>query len=84
MAEVTNELIFDDLKQIQTRMAHLEDGQQEIKGRIGSLSEQVRGLASSLSAAHTDIGNIYLSLDKLDQRVHRIGKRLELADHPAE
>ncbi|PWW04336.1 hypothetical protein DFR52_1011031 [Hoeflea marina] len=84
MAEVTNELIFDVLKQIQTRMTHLDDGQQEIKGRIGSLSEQVRGLASSLNAAHTDIGNIYLSLDKLDQHVHRIEKRLELADHPAE
>ncbi|MDP3523148.1 MAG: hypothetical protein Q8S27_01115 [Hoeflea sp.] len=84
MAEVTNELIFDVLKQIPTRLAHLEDGQHEIKGRISSLSEQMRGLASSLSAAHTDIGNIYLSLDKLDQRVHRIEKRLELADHPAE
>jgi len=84
MAEVTNELIFDVLKQNKARMTHLEDGQQEIKGRIGSLSEQMRGLASSLGAAHTDTGNIYLSLDKLDQRVHRIEKRLELADHPAE
>lgn len=84
MAEVSNQLILDVLKQIQARMPHLEDGQQEIKGRIGSLSEQVRGLASSLSAAHTDVGNIYLSLEKLDQRVHGIEKRLELADHPAE
>jgi len=73
MPEVTNELIYEVLKQLQHRMGSLESGQREIKQELIS----IRG--HMLSMQH-DIHNIYGILGRHDERLDRIERRLELRE----
>jgi hypothetical protein len=65
MAEVTNEVIFEILKNLQKDARLLKDGQSEIKQELIS-SE--------------DINNIYGILSRHDQRLDGIDRRLELRE----
>jgi len=73
MAEVTNELIYEVLKQIQTRISNLEDGQREIKSEL-------QALRGHLVAIQQDVSNLYAVQAKLELRLERIERRLELVD----
>lgn len=84
MAEVTNELIYEVLKAVQARLANIEHKMGEVDTRLVSMSGQLRGLASEVSAAHTDIANVYQTLGHIDGRLIRIERRLEMIEHPAE
>ncbi|MDY8110059.1 hypothetical protein U0C82_13005 [Fulvimarina sp. 2208YS6-2-32] len=78
MAEVTNDLIFEVLKQIQADISELKFGQQGIRQELNAL----RGHFVSMQG---DIHNIYLKLDRHDERMDRIERRLnlrELAEPP--
>ena len=76
MVEVTNELIYEVLKSIQTRLSNLEQGQNEIR-------EELRAMRGHMNAMQTDIANLYNSVNALGHRFERIERRLELADTPA-
>lgn len=84
MAEVTNELIYEILKSMQGRLSNIDDKLVAIDGRLDSLTSQVRGLAMEMNGGHGDIANIYKILGRLDQRVTRIEKRLDIIEEPAE
>ena len=73
MAEVTNELIYEVLKNIQARMGNLEDSAREIK-------TELRALRGHMVAMQTDISNLYAGQAKIELRLERIERRLELAD----
>ena len=73
MAEVTNELLYEVLKQIQTRIGNLEDGQREIKSEL-------QALRGHIVAMQQDISNLYAVQAKLELRLERIERRLELVD----
>ena len=73
MAEVTNELIYEVLKNIQTRLTNVElliielsHGQNAVRGHQASIQ--------------TDTNNIYSILSRHDQRLDRIERRLELRE----
>jgi len=73
MAEVTNELICEILKQLQQDNAGLKDGQREIK-------ESLVAIRTHLVALQQDVSNIYTVLGRNDNRLDRIERRLEIAE----
>jgi hypothetical protein len=60
MAEVTNELIYEVLKAMQTRLSNIEQGQVEIR-------MELRAMRGHLNAMQTDIANLYNSVDALER-----------------
>jgi 4-hydroxy-3-methylbut-2-en-1-yl diphosphate synthase IspG/GcpE len=69
MPEVTNELMYELLKRIQSGMTHQDRMLKELRDRIASL-ETIRA----------DIVRIDHRLDAMDDRLERIEKRLDLVD----
>lgn len=73
MADASNELLHEVLKQIQKEVRLLKDGQGEIKQELVS----IRGYLISINQ---DISNIYGTLSRHDERLDRIERRLELRE----
>jgi septal ring factor EnvC (AmiA/AmiB activator) len=73
MADVTNELMYEVLKKIQSDTSELKDGQREANSRLNAL-------LTHLIALQQDISNIYSTLTRHDARLDRIERRLELAE----
>ena len=71
MSEVTNEPIYEILKSLQNRSANLELVALEHSQALNA----VRGHVTSIQ---TDSNNIYGVLTRIDQRLDRIERRLEL------
>ena len=69
--EVTNELLFETLKAIQGTLARHGDDLREIKERLGIVETQVAGLGAQYA-------NLSNRLDRMDIRVERIERRLDL------
>ena len=75
MAEITLELIYEVLRDIQSRVAGLQDGQRSIRDELTTL----RGHQLLLQK---DIYNIHERLDGIEKKVDRIERRLQLSDVP--
>jgi chromosome segregation ATPase len=73
MAAVTNELIYEILKQLQDRMSSLERKVDEIKSELQSLRLHSLGIQQ-------DIQNIYATLVRHETRLERIERRLEITE----
>jgi hypothetical protein len=76
MTNITNELMYEVLKQIQADLRNLDRKSDEIKAEIQAVRTHVLGLQQ-------DTGNIYGILARHDDRLDRIAHRLELSDAPA-
>jgi hypothetical protein len=73
MTEVTSDLIYEILKNVQARTTNVElvciehnHGLNAVRGHIASVQ--------------TDTNNIYAILSRIDQRLDRIERRLELRE----
>jgi septation ring formation regulator EzrA len=75
MAEVSNELFFEVLKQVQQRLDRVDSKVDELKSEMNAL----RGHMISLQQ---DTHNIYGMLGRHDGPLERIERRLELSDAP--
>jgi hypothetical protein len=73
MAEVTNELMYELLTNIQGRLGSVEQGLREVKQELNA----VRGVTVSIQS---DLHNIYGILARHDERLDRIETRLELRE----
>ena len=73
MADVTNELLYEVLKSVQTRLANIEDSISEVK-------TELRAIRGHMVAMETDIANLYAGQAKIELRLGRIERRLELVD----
>lgn len=73
MAEVSNDLLYEVLKNIQTRLDKVETGLGEVKSELIS----IRG---HTIAVQPDMHNIYGILSRQDDRLERIERRLELRE----
>jgi predicted nucleic acid-binding Zn-ribbon protein len=62
--EVTNELIYETLKQIQATQARHSDDLREIKERLGILEMQYASLSRRV--------------DKIEERLDRVERRMDL------
>ena len=74
MADVTNELLLEVMKQMQADMADVKFDLRDVKLRMTMVEEH---LGSSIIA----ISGVNSRLDRLNDRVDRIEQRLNLTDH---
>ncbi len=73
MAEVTSELMYEVLKQIQGRLDKIDAGIGEIRHEIVSIRLTQMGMQN-------DIHNMYGILARHDERLERIERRLDLRE----
>jgi septal ring factor EnvC (AmiA/AmiB activator) len=73
MVEVTQELKYEVLKQIQSDMAGLKDGQRE---HAAALNE----VRTHMVALQQDVSNIYAVLGRHENRLDRIERRLNIVE----
>ncbi len=73
MAEVTNELIYEILKQLQPDMAGVKETLRETNASLNAIRIHLLGV-------HQDIQNIYATLSRNDARLDRIERRLEIVE----
>jgi len=66
MSPATENLVLEHLRAIRSTVDRLSDDMQEVKGRLGILETQYASISNRL--------------DRIDERVHRIEKRLDLVD----
>ncbi|MFT3941216.1 hypothetical protein [Rhodopseudomonas sp.] len=75
MADVSNELIFEVLKQVQQRLDKVAPKVDELKSEMNAM----RGYVISMQQ---DVQNVYGILGRYDGRLEHIERRLELNDSP--
>ena len=75
MAEISADLVYEILKQVQQDIARIKDNGHETNASLNAMR-------THLTALQQDVGNIYAVLGRLDARVDRIERRLELTDAP--
>ncbi len=73
MVEITNELIYEVLKSMQTRLDRLNDG-------LGEMKSELQAVRSHIAGVQHDIANIYVKLSDHDDRLERIETRLGLLE----
>jgi len=73
MTEVSNELIFEVLKQVQQRLDRVDHKIDEVKSELNAL----RGHQISMLQ---DFQNVYSILSRSDVRLDHIERRLEIVD----
>jgi hypothetical protein len=73
MAEVTNELMYEVLKQVQSDVAGLKDAWLENTAALNAIR-------THMIAQSQDIQNIYAILARHDGRLARIERRLEITE----
>jgi hypothetical protein len=76
MAEISAELVYEVLEQVQHDISQIKEQGCETNAALNAL----RG---HLVALQQDVGNVYGILGRLDARVDRIERRLELTDAPS-
>ncbi len=76
MADISADLVYEVLKQVQHDIAQFKEQSRETNLAFNA----VRG---HLVALQQDVGNIYGVLARLDERLEHIEKRLELTDAPS-
>jgi tetrahydromethanopterin S-methyltransferase subunit G len=75
MAEVSNELIFEVLKQVQQRLDRVDH-------KVDELKSEMNALPGHMISVQQDTHNIYGMLGRHDGRLEHIERRLELSDAP--
>jgi len=73
MVEVTQELMYEVLKQIQSDMAGLKDGQREHTAALNALR-------THMVALQQDVSNIYAVLVRHENPLDRIERRLNIVE----
>jgi DNA anti-recombination protein RmuC len=73
MADISNQLIYEILKQIQDRLGNVDSKVTELKG-------EMQAFRGHLVSMQQDVHNIYTILDRHDGRLDRIERRLQIAE----
>ena len=73
MVEITNELLYEVLKSIQTRLDRMSDA-------LGEVKTELQAMRSHIAGVQHDIANIYVKLSDHDDRLERIETRLGLLE----
>ncbi|NEV76637.1 hypothetical protein DYI24_06225 [Rhodopseudomonas sp. BR0C11] len=75
MADVSNELIFEVLKQVQQRL-------DKVAPKVDELKSEMNAMRGYLISMQQDVQNVYGILGRYDGRLEHIERRLELNDSP--
>lgn len=77
--KVSNELIYQVLKNMQTGINNLEEDTTEIKLRLSGLESGFARLHSDNSGLHEDSATQHVRYDRLLERIKQIEKRLDIS-----
>ena len=83
MAEVSNELIYEDLKAIQARQAQMDGKLDENNSNMLALKYQITAIHHDLLGIHSELGSMHATLIRHEHRLDRIERRLELNEAPS-
>ena len=83
MADLTNELMYEDLRAVQARLEQVDGKADENKHDMQALRTQMLGIHHDLLSIHQELGGIHSTLVRHEQRLDRIERRLELSDAPS-
>jgi hypothetical protein len=70
---ITNELIYEELKSIQAQVAVVREDMEHIKPRLSSIEHR-------LGLVHTDMATQGLRLDRIESRLTRVENRLNFGE----
>ncbi len=73
MADVTNELIYEVLKSVQSQVSLIREDMDSVKTRLSQMD-------SKLATLHLDIAGQSERMDRVDLRLGRVEKRLNFSD----
>jgi len=73
MADVTNDLIYEVLKSMQTRLDRIDGNVAGVRGELQAMRLHLNGL-------NQDVSNLYQIVDRQDARFGRIETRLGLLE----
>lgn len=73
MADVTNDLIYEVLKSMQTPLDRIDGSIADVKGELQAMRLHLNGL-------NQDVSNLYQIVDRQDARLGRIETRLGLLE----
>jgi predicted nucleic acid-binding Zn-ribbon protein len=84
MALVTNEMIYELAVAVDTQVSRMDARLVSIDGHLDAMEALVRDMRQKADGTSGNIANIYQTLGRLDARVSRIEKRLDIIEEPAE
>lgn len=73
MADITNELMLEILKELQ-------DGQKDIKAQLHSVRDEIGAMRTHMAGFQTDINNLYTSQVDMNKDMQRMKTRLNFTD----
>ena len=79
--KISNELIYEVLKNIQTGISNIEEDSKEIKLRLTSLEGGFARLHRDNSGLYEDSATQHARYDRLLDRIKQIEKRLNFSGH---
>jgi len=77
---ITNELIYEVLKNVQSGISNLEEDSTEIKTRLTNLESGLAGLRRDNAGLYEDSATQHARYDRLLDRIKQIEKRLDLSE----
>ncbi len=84
MTNGTDDMVMPMLRQIQAGVGQIGADMQDVKQRLTSLELGFARLTQEVGRLHEDFANQSARIVRIDQRLDRIERRLDLADAPAE
>jgi uncharacterized coiled-coil protein SlyX len=75
-------LVLEHLRHIRSRLDKIDQGVDDVKTRLATLEVGQAGILSFIAQHDSSIAQQQLGLDRLNVRVDRIERRLELNDAP--
>jgi hypothetical protein len=78
---VDESFILELLKKIQSGVARLEEGQEDIKSRLTRVEIGIAGLRRDQALDAGDIADQQGRIDRINTRLDRIERRLELSEN---
>jgi len=79
MSEKIDNLILEHLKTFQAGQNRIESELKEIKHRVSNLEIGVAAVRRDVAHFATEHATQYISIDRINERIERIEKRLELS-----
>jgi hypothetical protein len=80
MTNETENLVVEILRRLQGDMAELKSGQQDMRHRLSLIETRLAGMERNLSDQYAGYAGQSVRIDRLEERLGRLERRLELTD----
>ena len=80
MTNETENLVVEILRRLQGDMAELKSGQQDMRHRLSLIETRLAGMERNLADQYAGYAGQSVRIDRLDERLGRLERRLEITD----